>query len=256
MLVGIGMSRGELVPPRAVIRQVRRRWPVEQKRRIVEATYAPGASIAQVAREHGVNANQLHSWRRLCQAGRFEAQSQAATLLPVRMIEEPTRVIAQPAAKPRRGCSAELLQLEALRGRLRIQGAADPRARRMVPVAHWPVFRRPPTFKTCGDQGLLLDSTSGASELCTRTGCRDPALIHRTGLGAGGRFPQWANWSPSDSSPDPTSGTDRDSRIKVRYPPVPDSLFLGDHVCRHLQDLRDEDEGAFVPVPEAALCRK
>lgn len=115
MLVGIGMSRGELVPPRAVIRQVRRRWPVEQKRRIVEATYAPGASIAQVAREHGVNANQLHSWRRLCQAGRFEAQSQAATLLPVRMIEEPTRVIAQPAAKPRRGCSAELLQLEASR---------------------------------------------------------------------------------------------------------------------------------------------
>lgn len=89
MLVGIGMSRGELVPPRAVIRQVRRRWPVEQKRRIVEATYAPGASIAQVAREHGVNANQLHSWRRLYhlgghlktgyQAGRCEAQSSVAT---------------------------------------------------------------------------------------------------------------------------------------------------------------------------------
>jgi transposase len=132
MLVGIGMSRGELVPPRAVIRQVRRRWPVEQKRRIVEATYAPGASIAQVAREHGVNANQLHSWRRLYQAGRFEAQSPAATLLPVRMIEEPTRVIAQPAAKPRRTHTAGLLELDTPRGRLHIQGAIDPCTLRIV----------------------------------------------------------------------------------------------------------------------------
>lgn len=132
MLVGIGMSRGELVPPRAVIRQVRRRWPVEQKRRIVEATYAPSASIAQVAREHGVNANQLHSWRRLYQAGRFEAQSQAATLLPVRMIEEPTRVIAQPAAKPRRTHTAGLLELDTPRGRLHIQGAIDPCTLRIV----------------------------------------------------------------------------------------------------------------------------
>lgn len=132
MLVGIGMSRGELVPPRAVIRQVRRRWPVEQKRRIVEATYAPGASIAQVAREHGVNANQLHSWRRLYQAGRFEAQSKAATLLPVRMIEEPTRVIAQLAAKPRRTHTAGLLELDTPRGRLHIQGAIDPCTLRIV----------------------------------------------------------------------------------------------------------------------------
>jgi hypothetical protein len=30
----------------------------EEKRRIVEATFVPGASIARVAREHGVNANQ------------------------------------------------------------------------------------------------------------------------------------------------------------------------------------------------------
>jgi len=36
---------------------------VEQKRRIVEATLVPGASIARVAREHGVNANQVFQWR-------------------------------------------------------------------------------------------------------------------------------------------------------------------------------------------------
>ncbi len=31
----------------------------EEKRRIVEATFAPGTSIARVAREHGVNSNQV-----------------------------------------------------------------------------------------------------------------------------------------------------------------------------------------------------
>jgi transposase len=35
----------------------------EEKRRIVEATFVPGASIARVAREHGVNANQVFQWR-------------------------------------------------------------------------------------------------------------------------------------------------------------------------------------------------
>jgi hypothetical protein len=39
-----------------------RRTP-EEKRRIVEATFVPGASIARVARDHGVNANQVFQWR-------------------------------------------------------------------------------------------------------------------------------------------------------------------------------------------------
>jgi transposase-like protein len=36
---------------------------------MVEATLAPGSSIARVAREHGVNANQLFYWRKLCPQG-------------------------------------------------------------------------------------------------------------------------------------------------------------------------------------------
>lgn len=35
----------------------------EEKRRIVEATLVPGTSIARVARENGVNANQVFQWR-------------------------------------------------------------------------------------------------------------------------------------------------------------------------------------------------
>lgn len=37
----------------------RLRRTAEEKGRIVEATFVPGASIARVAREHGVNANQV-----------------------------------------------------------------------------------------------------------------------------------------------------------------------------------------------------
>lgn len=43
---------------------VRRRRSVEEKRRIVAESFEPGASVAEVARRHGVNANLLFTWRR------------------------------------------------------------------------------------------------------------------------------------------------------------------------------------------------
>ena len=46
----------------------RRSWSGEQKRRIIEATLVPGASVAEVARQYEVNANLLFKWLR--QAGR------------------------------------------------------------------------------------------------------------------------------------------------------------------------------------------
>jgi len=42
----------------------RRSWSPAQKRRIVEEAYRPGASVADVARSHGLNANQVFNWRR------------------------------------------------------------------------------------------------------------------------------------------------------------------------------------------------
>ena len=50
----------------------RRRFrTVEEKRRIVAEALEPYASVARVARTHGVNANQLFGWRRLYLRGRF-----------------------------------------------------------------------------------------------------------------------------------------------------------------------------------------
>ena len=42
----------------------RRPWSVEKKRRIVDESLVVGASIAEVARRHDLNANQLFTWRR------------------------------------------------------------------------------------------------------------------------------------------------------------------------------------------------
>src|SRR3984885_16036307 len=69
-----------LVPERRV-----RRWrSVSEKRRIVELALVPGASVALVARAHGVNANQVFKWRREFERGEWsEPVSASASLLPV-----------------------------------------------------------------------------------------------------------------------------------------------------------------------------
>jgi transposase len=45
-------------------RRPRRFWTMSEKRRIAELTLEPSASVALVARAHGVNANQVFKWRR------------------------------------------------------------------------------------------------------------------------------------------------------------------------------------------------
>jgi transposase-like protein len=56
-------------------RQRRQRYSIAEKRRIVEETLAEGASVARVARAHGINANQVFGWRRLYLAGRLGERS-------------------------------------------------------------------------------------------------------------------------------------------------------------------------------------
>jgi transposase len=51
----------------AIRKRPRRSWSPEEKRRIVGEAIRPGASIAEVARRHGLNANLVFAWRRLLQ---------------------------------------------------------------------------------------------------------------------------------------------------------------------------------------------
>lgn len=45
-------------------KRVRRSYTKAFRRRVVAETFEPGASVAAVAREHGINANMLFGWRK------------------------------------------------------------------------------------------------------------------------------------------------------------------------------------------------
>jgi transposase len=62
-------------------RRVRRWRSIAEKRLIVQLTMAPGASVAEVARAQGVNANQVFKWRREFERG--ELTESYPALLPV-----------------------------------------------------------------------------------------------------------------------------------------------------------------------------
>ena len=57
------MSDGNEEDPVA-LRRKRRSWTLEEKRWIVDESLGDGASLAEVARRHDLNANQLFTWRR------------------------------------------------------------------------------------------------------------------------------------------------------------------------------------------------
>src|SRR5882724_11092058 len=66
----------------------RRHRTIEEKRRIVQESLKPGASVAVVARRFDVNANQIFTWRRQLRGGKLTGKqvvSSEALLLPVAM---------------------------------------------------------------------------------------------------------------------------------------------------------------------------
>ena len=109
----------------------RRFRTVEEKRRIVEETLQPGASVARVARAHSVNANQVFGWRQLYRQGRLERkQSQAASLLPVRVTN--ATVAVESARGSTRRIRTGVIHVELPKGQLRIAGRVDAEVLRVV----------------------------------------------------------------------------------------------------------------------------
>ena len=97
----------------------------EERRQIVEETLQPGASVAVIARQHGVNANQVFHWRKLYREGRLDLRP-AAELLPVRIAEMVG--VEPPSAKLYPG----VIVVEFGRARIRIEGAVDADNLRLV----------------------------------------------------------------------------------------------------------------------------
>jgi transposase len=113
----------------------------EEKRRIVEEALVPGASVAAVARRHGVNANLLFGWRRLHKQGLLErSREPAVPLLPVQ-VTTPTVVterrsggVTRSSSRPRRRPltaprASGHIEIELPSGaRVRVHGRVEPRA--------------------------------------------------------------------------------------------------------------------------------
>ena len=93
----------------------------QERRQIVEETLKPGASVALVARTHGVNANQLFAWRRMYRGGQLESGT-SASLLPVQISD------AMPAPSQRKSKSMRrgVIDIDLGHARVRIEGVADP----------------------------------------------------------------------------------------------------------------------------------
>ena len=107
----------------------RRHRSPELKRQIVEETLAPGASVARVARAHGVNANQVFAWRRQYRQGLLESGKRGTPgLLAVRIAESGAHASDLPIGRTLSGT----IQIELPKGQLRLTGAVDTEALRVV----------------------------------------------------------------------------------------------------------------------------
>ena len=107
----------------------RRRRSVAERRRIVEETLEPGASVARVAQRHTVNANQVFNWRRLYRKGLLvEKNAGGMSLLPVTL----SNVSVQGTCEHQRGVPTGTIHVELSKGHLRVTGRVDSEALRTV----------------------------------------------------------------------------------------------------------------------------
>lgn len=105
--------------------QRRRRWSAAEKMRMVKESLEPGASVSLVARRHGVNPNQLFTWRWLAAHGAFAAAAAGEEVVPAsdyRALQEQIRELHHLLGK-------KTLEAEILRETLQ---HADPKKRLLL----------------------------------------------------------------------------------------------------------------------------
>jgi len=121
--MGSAQSAGVVISKPAGKRRYRSK---QERRQVVEETLQPGASVAVIARQHGVNANQVFHWRKLYREGRLDVAPAAAPLVPVRISEV---VSSEPAPAK---FYAGVIVVELSRARIRVEGAVDTDSLRLI----------------------------------------------------------------------------------------------------------------------------
>ena len=112
---------------------VRRHHDRAFKARLVEECLQPGASVAAIAMDNGINANLLFKWRRDHRRAATGADATQSVLLPVRLTqsEEASPSAAVPSSLPSvapgsaRTARAGVIELEIAGAQLRLRGAVD-----------------------------------------------------------------------------------------------------------------------------------
>jgi transposase len=113
-------------------RRVRRFRSVAEKRQIVNLTLEPGASVALVARAHGLNANQVFKWRRAFERGELVDSAACTALLPVTVSAPTEAEIREPAAQQQPAASGSIHIEFPGRAMLTVESGADPALLRSI----------------------------------------------------------------------------------------------------------------------------
>ncbi len=95
----------------------RRTHPLEFKRSAVDASNQSGASIAGVAMAYGINANQLHKWRRQLRGSEWVVTE--SKILPITLIHDAESVAT------RQSVSEGSIDIELPKARLLVRGQVD-----------------------------------------------------------------------------------------------------------------------------------
>ena len=114
----------------------KRRHSAAFKRKILELTEQPGASVAAIALEHGVNANLVFKWRRAkLERKRGAVTARQTVLLPVSVGPQESLVAVAPPCAHATDVKESVIEIELGGARVVLRGRVDPASVRNVLMA-------------------------------------------------------------------------------------------------------------------------
>lgn len=118
------MSTSSVMDTSLSVKRQYRSWPKALKRKIVAASFAPGASVSLVARQYDVNSNQVFAWRKLY--GDTSMATPAPQLVPV-------MVTSDQSVEGAAAIASDVIEIELPRGyRIRVCGSVKAATLRLV----------------------------------------------------------------------------------------------------------------------------